>query len=57
MERKSKIMIFNFTKKYQFTTEIKHQDETLEILDETKLLHCKLQIGENLFFSISSVIY
>ena len=37
-ERKSKAMIFNFSKKLQFITNLKLKDETLEVLDETKLL-------------------
>ena len=37
-EKKSKAMIFNFSKKYQFTTNLKLKGEKLEVLEETKLL-------------------
>ena len=37
-EKKSKSMIFNFSKKFQFTTSLKLKEESLEVLDETKLL-------------------
>ena len=36
--KKTKAMIFNFTQNYQFTTNLKLQDEVLEIVKETKLL-------------------
>ena len=35
---KSKNMIFNFTYNYQFSTNIKHNGNDLETIDETKLL-------------------
>ena len=35
---KSKNMIFNFTHNYQFSTNIKHNGDDLETIDETKLL-------------------
>ena len=35
---KSKTMIFNFTKNYKFTTNISHNGDDLEVIDETKLL-------------------
>ena len=31
--KKTKIQIFNFSKKYQFTTDLKLQDESLEIVE------------------------
>ena len=31
-------MIFNFTKKYQFTTSLSVNDEDIELMKETKLL-------------------
>ena len=31
-------MIFNFTKNYQFTTKLAHNEDAVEIIDETKLL-------------------
>ena len=37
-EEKSKIMIFNFTKNYQFSTRLSIQGEPLETVKETKLL-------------------
>ena len=37
-ERKSKSMIFNFSKRHQFTTNLKLKGETLEVLNEAKLL-------------------
>ena len=36
--KKTKVMIFNYTQKYQFTTNLKLQNEELEIVKETKLL-------------------
>ena len=35
---KSKTIIFNFTKNYKFTTNISHNGDDLELIDETKLL-------------------
>ena len=35
---KSKMMIFNFTRNYQFTTNISHNGDDMKIIDETKLL-------------------
>ena len=35
---KSKMMIFNFTRNYQFTTNISHNGDDMEIINETKLL-------------------
>ena len=37
-EEKSKIMIFNFTNNYQFSTRLSIQGEPLETVKETKLL-------------------
>ena len=37
-QKKSKIMIFNFTNNYQFSTRLSLQDENLEEVSETKLL-------------------
>ena len=37
-EKKTKNMIFNFTKKFQFTTKLSVNSEPLEIVEETKLL-------------------
>ena len=37
-QKKTKFMIFNFTKDKQFTTNIKLKDETVEIVNESKLL-------------------
>ena len=36
--KKSKVMIFNFSKKSQFTNNFKLKCENLEVLNETKLL-------------------
>ena len=36
--KKSKIMLFNYTKNYQFSTRLKIQDELLEIVPQAKLL-------------------
>ena len=36
--KKTKIIIFNFTKKYQFSTKLSVDDENLEIVREAKLL-------------------
>ena len=38
MERKTKSMIFNFSKKRQFTTKLKVNDVNLFIVNEAKLL-------------------
>ena len=35
---KSKIMIFNFTQNYQFTTRVSIDNTNLEVVNETKLL-------------------
>ena len=35
---KSKMMIFNFTRNYQFTTNISHNGDDMEVINETKLL-------------------
>ena len=37
-EKKTKNLIFNFTRDHQFTTEIKVKNENLEVIDTTKLL-------------------
>ena len=37
-EKKTKNMIFNFTKKFQFTTNLSVNDKEIEVVDETKLL-------------------
>ena len=36
--KKTKNMIFNFTKKYQFTTKLSVDSEPIEIVNQTKLL-------------------
>ena len=36
--KKTKTMLFNFTKKYQFTTKLNLMDENIEMVRETKLL-------------------
>ena len=37
-EKKTKNLIFNFTKKYQFTTKLKVNDKNIDIPNEAKLL-------------------
>ena len=37
-QKKTKVMIFNFTNNYQFTTRLKLKNENLEIVKENKLL-------------------
>ena len=37
-EKKTKIMIFNFTKNHKFTTRLKLRDENIEIVNSAKLL-------------------
>jgi hypothetical protein len=37
-QKKSKCMIFNYTKNYQFSTRLSIEGETLETVSETKLL-------------------
>ena len=37
-QKKTKIMLFNFTDNYQFTTRLSLNDENLEVVKETKLL-------------------
>ena len=37
-QKKTKVMIFNYTDKYKFTTRLKLKGENLEIVDKTKLL-------------------
>ena len=37
-EKKTKCMVFNRSKKFQFTTDIKLKQKRLDIVDETKLL-------------------
>ena len=37
-QKKTKVMIFNFTNNYQFSTRLKLENENLEIIKETKLL-------------------
>ena len=37
-EKKTKSMVFNFTKKYQFTTQLKVNEKPIEMVKETKLL-------------------
>ena len=37
-QKKSKVMIFNFTQKYQFTTRLELNGENLEVVPKTKLL-------------------
>ena len=37
-EKKTKNMIFNFTRKFQFTTDLSVNDKKIEIVKETKLL-------------------
>ena len=38
--KKTKVMIINFTKNYQFSTRLFLEDQCLEIIQETKLLGC-----------------
>ena len=35
---KSKMMIFNFTNNYQFSTNVAHNGNAMEVIEETKLL-------------------
>ena len=42
-EKKSKVMIFNFTKKYQFTTRLQIKGKSLETIKSTKLLGTIIQ--------------
>ena len=37
-EKKTKTMIFNFTEKFQFTTRLMLKNETIEVIDSTRLL-------------------
>ena len=37
-EKKTKSMIFNYSKKYQFATDLKLKSERLNVVDEAKLL-------------------
>ena len=37
-EKKTKTMLFNFTEKYQFTTRLQLNKQTVEVIDHTKLL-------------------
>ena len=37
-QKKTKVMIFNWTDNYQFTTKLKLNEEDIEVIDETKLL-------------------
>ena len=37
-KKKSKTMIFNFTKNYQFSTRLKLEGENMETVTDTKLL-------------------
>jgi len=37
-EKKTKNIIFNFSKKYQFSTNLKVNDKSIELVKETKLL-------------------
>ena len=37
-KKKTKVMIFNFSKKYKFTTSLQIDEETLEVVDQAKLL-------------------
>ena len=37
-KKKTKAMIFNFSKDHKFTTDLKIDDETLEIVNQAKLL-------------------
>ena len=37
-EKKTKSMIFNFSKNYQFTTKLAVNDKNIELVKETKLL-------------------
>ena len=49
---KSKIMIFNFTHNYQFTTRVNIDDVKLEVIENTKLL-CK-HITSNLKWDLNT---
>ena len=37
-EKKTKSLIFSFTEKYQFSTRLTLNDETIKVLESTKLL-------------------
>ena len=37
-ENKTKAMLFNYTEKYQFTTRLQLNENTVEVIDQTKLL-------------------
>ena len=37
-QRKTKVMIFNFTDNYKFTTNLNLNDEKLEVVNQAKLL-------------------
>ena len=37
-QKKTKLMIFNFTNKYKFTTRLELNDENIEVVPKTKLL-------------------
>jgi hypothetical protein len=37
-ENKTKAMLFNYTEKYQFTTRLQLNENTVEVIDQTRLL-------------------
>ena len=45
-QKKTKVMIFNFTDKYKFTTNLNLNDENLEVVKQAKLLD--VMISDNL---------
>ena len=58
-EKKTKAMIINFTKKYQFTARLKLNDTQLDIVDSTKslgtILNKKLDWNTNVkIFAVKS---
>ena len=43
-EKKTKLMVINYTNKYQFATRLYMQNELLEVIEETKLLRCIISL-------------
>ena len=55
-QKKSKIMIFNFTQKYQFTTRLEINGDALEVVPKTKLLRVLIQDDLKWDANISSLV-
>ena len=55
-QKKSKIMIFNFTQKYQFTTRLEINGDALEVVPKTKLLGVLIQDDLKWDANISSLV-